>query len=104
MAQSKSAQMYKNSPSVKRGEDGKTGIHKPTKAAAVDTGLAGNPLPTDGTGDMPIHVKQYSDMQERHIQELKDMHKRHKTEHEKLAADHSGMDDASKSVTEEGTM
>lgn len=100
----KSDKMYASSPSVKRGEDGKTGIHKPTKASAVDAGLAGNPLPQDTKGEMPVQVKQYSDMQERHIQELKDMHKRHKTEHEKLAADHSGMDDATKSLTSEGTM
>lgn len=97
---SKSAQMYKDSPSVKRGADGKPGVQKPTKASAEDAGLAGNPLPNQ-EGEMPIHVKQVNDMHERHITEMKDMHKRHRTEHEKLAADHAGMDDASKSL--EGT-
>lgn len=99
----KSDRMYANSPSVKKGEDGKPGIHKPTKASEVDAGLAGNPLPQDSEGEMPVHVKQYSDMHERHILEMKDMHKRHAKEHEKLTADHFGTGDAGDSVAKEGT-
>ena len=99
----KSDRMYANSPSVKKGEDGKPGIHKPTKASAVDAGNAGNPLPQDTEGEMPVHVKQYKDMHERHILEMKDMHKRHQKEHDKLTTDHFGTDDASESVATKGT-
>lgn len=98
----KSAELYKNSPSVKRGEDGKPGISRPSKADSDSMGTGGNPLPTDGDGEMPVHVKQVNDMHERHIQEMKDMHKRHQKEHEKLAADHAGTDAASQSVAAEG--
>ncbi len=97
----KSDKLYSQSPSVKKDANGKPGISKPTPAAADSMGLAGNPLPTDGTGDMPIHIKQIADMHERHVTELKDMHKRHQKEHETLAGDHAqlaGTDAASQSL------
>lgn len=94
----KSDKLYKDSPEIKKGDDGKPGVHKPSKATSENIGTGGNPLPTDGEGEMPVQVKQTHDMHERHIQEMKDMHKRHQKEHEKLSADHAGMDDASKEV------
>lgn len=95
---SKSEKLYKNSPEIKKGEDGKPGIHKPTTAAKEDVGLEGSALPGDADNGMPIQVKQTNDMHERHIQEMKDMHKRHQKEHEKLAADHSGTDASGESI------
>lgn len=93
----KSDKLYNKSPEIKKGEDGKPGIHRPTPAAKEDIGLAGNP--TSGSeGEMPIQVKQTHDMHERHIQEMKDMHKRHEKEHVKLAEDHAGTDASGESL------
>lgn len=99
----KSDKMYASSPSVKKDANGKPGISKPTKATATDIGLAGEPAYENQPAEMPIHVKQYKDMYERHMLEMKDMHKRHQKEHDKLSADHFGTDDASESVAKEGT-
>lgn len=96
----KSEKLYSKSPTIKRGESGKVSVEKPTPAAATDMGLEGNPLPGDD-GEMPIQVKQTTDMHERHIQEMKDMHKRHQKEHEKLASDHSGLSDTLTEKVEE---
>lgn len=81
----KSDKLYKKSPSIKRGDNGKVGISRPTEADSEDMGVSGNPLP--GTeGQMPISIEQLkSDMHERHMTELKDMHKRHMGEYEKLS-------------------
>lgn len=97
---SKSEKLYKESPEIKKGEDGKPGIHRPSKADKTDAGLEGNSLP-GSEGEMPIQVKQTNDMHERHMQEMKDMHKRHEKEHQKLAADHAGTGEAL--VKTEGT-
>lgn len=79
----KSDRLYKKSPSIKRGQDGKVGISKPTEADAEDMGVSGNPLPGDD-GKMPISMEQLmAEMHERHMTELKDMHKRHASEYEK---------------------
>ena len=85
---SKSSKMYSSSPSIKKGEDGKPGIQKPTPAAATDAGFEGNPLP-GSDGEMPFDIKQIHVMHERHGQEMKDMHKRHESEHKTLAEDHA---------------
>lgn len=95
----KSDKLYSHSPSVKKDADGKAKLDKPSKTMMDSTGLGGNPLPPDGAAEMPLHVKQYADMHERHHTELKDMHKRHQKEYEKLAADHMGTDAAGESVT-----
>lgn len=84
----KSDKMYSSSPSIKKGEDGKPGIQKPTPASTEDAGLSGNPLP-GSEGEMPIHIKQITDMHARHNQEMKDMHKRHESEHKTLSEDHA---------------
>lgn len=89
--------MYKDSPEIKKDSEGKPGIQKPSKADAEDMAVSGNPLP-GSEGEMPIQVKQTHDMHERHIQEMKDMHKRHQKEHEKLSADHAGMDESGQSL------
>lgn len=92
----RSAELYKDSPSLKRDKDsGKMGVSKPSQADAENMGLAGGPMP--GTpGEMPValhgavvdmhdrHEVERKDMHKRHEDEVKDMHKRHLKEVSKL--------------------
>jgi len=86
----KSSRMYSQSPTIKRDDEGKTGISKPEPETKENMGLAGGALP-GASEEQPIHIKQFKDMHERHLTELKDMQKRHQKEHEKLTADHAGL-------------
>ena len=94
------AKLYDNSPTTKRGDDGKVGISRPSKADGNDMGVSGGPalqgggngMPVDkehpqdmGGGDMEAHV---AAMHERHMREMKDMHKRHEDEHSDMHKRH----------------
>jgi hypothetical protein len=89
---SKHDKLYSKSPSVKKDENGKPGVHKPSKADGESMGTEGNPLPGGGDG-MPVqahqhemndrHHKEMKSMHERHASEQHDMHKRHEDEHKK---------------------
>lgn len=98
----KSDKLYSSSPTIKRGSDDKVGVSKPTKADAENMAVSGNPLPGGQDGEMPLHIKQFVDMHDRHEQEMKDMHKRHQKEHEMLSKDHSGLGDAGAEVAARG--
>jgi hypothetical protein len=86
----KSDKLYDKSPRLKRDkESGEMGIHKPTEADAENMGVAGNPLPTDGSGEIPMEVHQaMASMHDRHSKEMKDMHKRHEDEHKDMHKRH----------------
>lgn len=80
----KSARLYKDSPSIKKDENGKPGIQKPTQADAEDMGIA------DSASEMPVNIHQsMSEMLERHSNELKDMQKRHSKEADGIKEKHS---------------
>lgn len=100
--EAKSDRMYKDSPSIKKDEEGKAKIskpekkeakgevaEKPTPADGENMGLEGNPLP--GTpGEMPVdtHQAEHEELAKRHVQELKDMHKRHQADYESMNKRH----------------
>lgn len=86
---SKSSKMYKSSPSIKKNEDGKPGIEKPSKADGEDMGIEGNPLEGAGEGE-PVdpHSAERAEMGKKHLQEHKDMNKRQETEHEAMTKRH----------------
>lgn len=86
----KSNKLYKDSPELKKDEEGKVSVKKPSEASKVDIGAAGNPLPGAGE-EMPVHTE-HQEMMERHASEIKDMHKRHGKEHDKLMEKHSMKD------------
>lgn len=80
---SKSEKLYKNSPSLKRGEDGDVGIKKPSEADAENMGVAGD-TNENSPGEMPINVHQAAerhDMHHKHVHEHLQMHGRHEQEH-----------------------
>lgn len=86
---SKSKRMYKDSPSIKKNEDGKPGIKKPTPADGENMGTEGNSL--EGAGDgVPVdpHQAERSELSKRHVEEIKDMHKRHEKDHEAMHKRH----------------
>lgn len=95
---SKSEKMYKDSPSVKKDEDGKPGISKPSQADAENMGTDGNGIP--GTpGSMPVDVHQKtSEMMDRHHAEIKDMQKRHEKEHSGIMKEHEESKNVKKDV------
>ena len=74
----KSEKLYKDSPTMKRGEDGHMGVHKPKEADKEDMGLAGGEIEGAGNG-MPVHAKM-AEMHKRHHEEMKSMHGRHESE------------------------
>lgn len=83
----KSDKMYKDSPSVKKDENGKPGISKPSQADAENMGTSGDAMP-GSAGVMPVDVHQKtSEMMDRHHAEIKDMQKRHSKEHEKIVSE-----------------
>lgn len=90
----KSSKLYKDSPSLKRGESGEMGIEKPSDSDKEDMGLSGNPLPGGGDG-MPVdaHQAEREEMGKKHVQEHKDMNKRQEKEHEAMHARHTAKPD-----------
>ena len=89
----KSDKMYKNSPKLEKGEDGKTKINKkseesneagkePDEASMENAGLEGQPVQAKEMQDR--HMTEMKDMHGRHEKEHKDMHKRHQTEMKKM--------------------
>lgn len=86
---SKSKKMYKDSPSIKKNDDGKPEVKKPEKADAEDMGTEGDPLEGAGEG-MPVdaHAAERLELSKRHVEEIKDMHKRHEKDHEAMHARH----------------
>lgn len=87
---SKSKKMYKDSPSIKKGEGGKPEIKKPSKADSEDMGVEGNPL--EGAGDgVPVDPKaaERNELSMRHVEEIKDMHKRHEKDHDAMHKRHN---------------
>lgn len=80
----KSDRMYAKSPKMERGEDGKMGIKKPSKADGENMGIEGNEAPGAGDG-MPVQTKE---MHDRHMTEMKDMHARHEDEHKDMHKRH----------------
>lgn len=82
----KSSKLYKDSPSLKRGEDGDVGVQKPSEADATDMGLAGETGQGEGAeqAQMPIETHQAHERREtkhRHVHEHLAMHHRHEMEH-----------------------
>lgn len=80
---SKSDKLYKDSPSVGRGEDGKPEIKRPSKADGENMGVDGK----DEEGqdaEMPVDVHQAGERREvkhRHVAEHLAMHHRQEQEH-----------------------
>lgn len=72
----RSEKMYKESPSLKRGEDGKVGVSKPEKKAA---GAAGG---GDGA------EKHILEMEQKHAKERMDLYHKHESEHLSLMQKH----------------
>lgn len=81
----KSQIMYKDSPTTKRGADGKVGVSRPTQADNENAATAGNPLPgAPESGDMALNVHQANERHEihhKHVAEHLDTHRRHESEH-----------------------
>lgn len=78
----KSSKLYKDSPSIEKGEDGKPGIKGPSKADGENMGTEGNPLP-GSDGKMPVneeHMAEHKAMHKRHQEEQVAMHDRHETD------------------------
>lgn len=71
----KAARMYRDKPTLERGEDGNMGVKKATKADEVDAGTEGVVREDEA---MPSHV--------RHAMARADLHKRQEAEH--MVADH----------------
>lgn len=89
---SKSSKLYSDSPTTKRGKDGKVGVSRPSDENTQAVADAA-PEP-DGEGVQPTDIKAtVSDMHDRHSSELHDMHKRHMKEMKKA---YMGTDDAEK--------
>lgn len=81
--------LYDKSPSIKKDEDGKPGIQKPTKATGEDIGTEGNPLPgSDGKMPIDTHQAEHEELAKRHVKELEDMHKRHKEDYHNMNKRH----------------
>ena len=78
----RSGDLYKSSPTMKRGEDGNMGVSKPA-AASGEQGAGANMAAgaEDGSIDGAAMKPHVEAMHERHMREMKDMHKRHEDEH-----------------------
>jgi hypothetical protein len=74
---SKSDRLYKDSPEMKRSEDGKVGITRPSKEASSEDQSAG----TDGMDTHVRHMHERREMKHRHMKEHMDMHHKHEMEH-----------------------
>lgn len=82
MAEPRHKRMYKDSPTVERGEDGNMEIKKkPSEAAKKADAVQGG---TDGEPDMDpseeARIQEIKDMHTRHETEMKAVHKRHQKE------------------------
>lgn len=98
--ESRHKRMYKDSPTLERGDDGSMAPVKPSqkKADAVQAGSEGVQGGTDGEPDTVPE-------DDARMQEIKDMHKRHQTElaavhkrHQKEDAKKYGADGAEKEI------
>lgn len=92
---SRHKKMYKDSPEMKRDEDGKVKVSQAEKKSAeVNSG-------TDGMAQQgPLydrHIKEVSDMHDRHLEERKDMTKRHMKEMKKITPE-SGQEEIDKTT------
>ncbi len=71
-----SKEMYKNSPKLERGEDGKMSVHKKSQEANSEN-------PSEGHEGEPVHVKneEHQNMHARHNLERHMLHGKHEHEH-----------------------